>query len=90
MAVMFLFLQAGNPSPLSVIREKRFYKTGAAAQNTSLVEWLKKPTWGKGSSESRVVRRSAALQVIRDQKYKEKEARMNAQRLTEQAHSERE
>ncbi len=84
LAVTFLFLQADNPSPLSVIREKRFYKTGAAAKNKSFMDWLKKPIWGSGSSGDQarprpIKKRSAAFEVIRDQGYKDKEARMRAE-----------
>ena len=91
-AVSFLFLQAGNPSPLSVVREKRFYKTGAAAKNTSFMEWLKKPVFGGESSDGQaeprpVKKRSAAFEAIRDQGYKDKEARMRAAMQAEQSSS---
>ncbi len=95
-------LQAGDP--LKVVREKGFYKTGAAAKNSNFVEWLARPVFGEGSSPSAASSKDAnashatskskgifggifgishrkvppALQVIRDEGYKEKEARYRA------------
>ncbi|WP_457608151.1 hypothetical protein [Nitratifractor sp.] len=98
-AGILLQVQAGDP--LAVIREKGFYKTGAAAKNTSFVEWLKRPVFGPGSDgtsakgEGNTTAKGSesgfslfgtshrkvtpALQVIRDEGYKEKEARMRAE-----------
>jgi len=66
--VVFLFGQAKDP--LSVIREKRFYKEGAAARKSLFSAW-------SGSADERpVVKRSKAFNVIRDEGFKEKEAKM--------------
>jgi len=105
LALFTLQLQAGDP--LRVLRDKGFYKTGAAAKNTSFVEWLKKPLFGDETTEasatevngsqkvksasngdsgtlfglfdSHPVKRNAALELIRDEGYKEKEAKMRAE-----------
>jgi hypothetical protein len=97
--ILSLQLQAADP--MKVLRDKGFYKTGAAAKNTSFVEWLRKPVFGEESSQgdsgnadsasgesggalfgllhSRPVRRNDALELIRDEGYKEKEAKMRAE-----------
>ena len=98
--ILSLQLQAADP--MRVLRDKGFYKTGAAAKNTSFVEWLRKPAFGEESSQSdsgenadsasgesggalfglldsRPVRRNDALELIRDEGYKEKEAKMRAE-----------
>jgi len=88
-------LQAADP--LRVVRDQGFYKTGAAAKNTEIVKWLKKPVLGEESAgvvqtdsnagggfldgwlgSGRPVKRNAALETIRDEGYKEKEARMRS------------
>jgi hypothetical protein len=107
-ATLALFLlQAQASDPLKVVREKGFYKTGAAAKNTSFIEWVKKPVFGEESAgvvttadgngskkvqssgsggstffgllNSRPIKRNAALEAVRDEGYKEKEARMRAE-----------
>jgi hypothetical protein len=105
-ALALFLLQAQASDPLKIVREKGFYKTGAAAKNTSFVEWLKKPVFGEESAgtvattdgngskkaqssgggstffgllNSRPLKRNAALETIRDEGYKEKEARMRAE-----------
>lgn len=91
-----LLSQVQASDPLRVVRDKGFYKTGAAAKNTHFVQWLKKPVFGEESAgvvrtESnssggfldgwlggRPIKRNAALEMIRDEEYKKKEARMRA------------
>ena len=96
--ILSLQLQAADP--MKVLRDKGFYKTGAAAKNTSFVEWLRKPVFGEespqsdrgknadskesngalfGLLDSRPVSRNDALELIRDEGYKEKEAKKRAE-----------
>jgi hypothetical protein len=118
MVAALVQLQGGDP--LRAVREKGFYKTGAAARNKSFVEWLRKPLFGEGSAEaetndtrkterkeavkessgrsgtffgifnSRPLRVNDALQTIRDEGYKEKEARMRAEWEAKQREKSRE